>query len=156
MRGNFITALAGEHPARSLAVRGAAMRTFGSFAALLALAFLGLGAYIIRDELLNPLAAQSSGVFIAAVILAIAGILLYYVIQPRSRRRRVRGLRCVTPVAFPLRRIAPQSTNAVAPDFEPRRDLPFQRWYADPATIHMQSGSRNRREVALFKNTTMV
>lgn len=132
MRGGALSTFPGAHPGKSLAARGAAIRTFGSFAIFVALSLLCLGIYIIADEFANPLAAQPFGLFIAAFILALAVILLYYLIQPRRNRwcRRVRRA-----AALPIDRVVWVVGNTPPGWCELRRDLPYQRWYVDPIRI---------------------
>jgi uncharacterized membrane protein YbhN (UPF0104 family) len=134
MRGSSSYALAGTHAGQSLAARGAAIRTFSSFATSLALAFLGLGIYIIQDEFAHPLSAPSFGVFIAAVVLACSAVLLYYLIQPRRSRSHHRRSHTVSAHAH-AHRGRHRACRAPALCCELRRDLPFQRWYVDPARI---------------------
>jgi hypothetical protein len=132
MRSGAFRTFAGAPPGKSLATRGAAIRTFGSFAMFLSLTLLSLGTYIIADEFANPLAAQPMGLFMAAFVLALAVVLLYYLVQPRRNRWRRPACRAVTIRIDPIIWTA----GAVPPGWcELRRNLPYQRWYVDPARI---------------------
>src|SRR5579863_772792 len=74
-----------ERPRRSLAARGGLARTFGSLAGFLALMLLGGGSYILMDAFANPIAAQAAAVEAAAVIIALASILLFFLFKPRGK-----------------------------------------------------------------------
>ena len=60
------------HPHAAFAVRGRAIRTFGSQVFVLALSLAVLGLYLIVNEFQNPLSSQSLGLFTAAIVLATA------------------------------------------------------------------------------------
>jgi hypothetical protein len=132
MRGSALGTLYDAHPGKSLAARGGAMRTFSSMAIFLTLTLLGLGVYIIRAEFANPLAAQSWGLFTAAFILATGVTLLYYLVEPRKGRWRNRARRTTS---ISLDWVVWAARNAAAHSYQSRSDLPFQRWYVDPARI---------------------
>lgn len=132
MRGSALSMLGGVHPEKSLAVRGGAMRTFAGIAAFLTLALLSVGAYLIEEEFAHPLAAQSIGLFTAAFILATGAVLLFYLIQPGKNRWR-NATRPMVAISGDWIAWTARSTTAAC--YEQRRDLPFQRWYVDPARI---------------------
>jgi hypothetical protein len=73
------------YPAKSLAVRGGLARTFGGLVSFLAVTFLCTGIYILDDAFANPLAAQAVALVAAAFIIALATILLFYLLKPKSR-----------------------------------------------------------------------
>jgi hypothetical protein len=132
MRGITLSTLAGVLPEKSLAARGAARRTFAGIAIFLIFSFLGFGAYLIQDEFANPVAAQSIGLFTAALILTTGAILLFYLLQPRKNRWR----KTTRPGAGnPGDWITWTARSTTADWYEQRRDLPFQRWYVDPVRI---------------------
>jgi hypothetical protein len=71
-------------------IRGGLVRTFGGLATFLVLTFLCAGIYLLGDAVANPLAAQAA-TLIGAFIIALATILLFYLLRPdngapRSRR----------------------------------------------------------------------
>ena len=74
-------------PDRPLKLRGGLARTFGSLASFLALLFLLLGLYLLADAFENPIAAQAAAVLTAALSIALAAILFYYLLKPRKRKR---------------------------------------------------------------------
>lgn len=140
MRGIALSTLDGVLPEKSLAARGGARRTFAGIAIFLVLWFLGFGVYLIQDEFANPVAAQSIGLFTAALILTTGVILLFYLIQPRKNRWR-KTTRPAPGTSGDWITWTARSTTADW--YEQRRDLPFQRWYVDPVRI------RSRRVVRL-------
>ena len=71
---------------RSLASRGGAARTFGSLVAVTALLFLCCGVYLIGDALAHPVAAHDAGVLTGACTIALASILLFYLLKPNPSR----------------------------------------------------------------------
>jgi ABC-type Na+ efflux pump permease subunit len=78
-----------EHHVKPLVIRGGLARTFGSLASFLAVLFLILGFYLLGDAFEHPLDAQ---VLAAAFSIALAAILLYFLLKPRRapRSRNVR------------------------------------------------------------------
>jgi len=71
---------------KPLILRGGVARTFGSLVSFLASLFLLTGAYLLGDAFEHPLAAQAVAVLAAALSLALAAILFYYLLKPRKRR----------------------------------------------------------------------
>src|ERR1700687_1154611 len=102
MRDASASSRYGVHPVKSLAARGGTKRTFGSIAVFLALTCMCLGAYMIEDQFANPIAAQPTGLFAAAVTLAMGALLLCYLIRPRKNRWH-NGVHRRTALAFPDR-----------------------------------------------------
>jgi hypothetical protein len=133
MRDSTSSTPAGAHPAKSLAARGGTKRTFGSIAVFLALIFMCLGAYMIEDQFANPMAAQPTGLFAAAVTLATGAILLCYLIHPRKNRWHNGVHRRAVPVTAD--RIAWTARRASVNCCEQRRDLTYQRCYVDAVRI---------------------
>jgi len=72
---------------RPLRLRGGLARTFGSLASFLAMLFLLLGLYLLGDALTHPIDAQAAAVLTAALSIALAVILFYYLLKPRKRKR---------------------------------------------------------------------
>jgi hypothetical protein len=133
MRDTNSSLLAAAHPAKSLAARGGTKRTFGSIAVFLALIFMCLGAYMIEEQFANPLAAQPTGLFAAAVTLAMGAVLLCYLLRPRKNKWH-NGVHRRPVLVFPDRIPAPVRRAAVNCR-EQRSDLTYQRWYVDAVRI---------------------
>jgi hypothetical protein len=137
MRRTNLNALAVRRPKRSLSARGAAKQTFGSIAFTFAVTLLCFGGYMIEDEFTDPITAQPTALFTAAVTLATGAIVLGYLVRPRKNRWHngvhhvVRDK--VTPIS--VGRMCWIARRATVDHSEQRRDLPFQRGYVDPARI---------------------
>jgi divalent metal cation (Fe/Co/Zn/Cd) transporter len=86
MRGILRSMFVAAHPGRALAIRGRAMRTFGSLVLFAALILLCVGAYILRQEFADPITAQAFGLVAAAFVMAVAATLLYYRVKMKVRR----------------------------------------------------------------------
>jgi hypothetical protein len=74
-------------PPKPLAVRAGLARTFGGLAGFVVVTFLCVGLYILEDAFANPLNAGAAAVICAAFIIALAAMLLFYLIIPRNRPR---------------------------------------------------------------------
>jgi hypothetical protein len=133
MRETNSSLLVAAHPAKSLAARGGTKRTFGSMAVFSALTFMCLGAYLIEEQFANPIAAQPTGLFAAAVILAIGTILLCYLLRPRKNKWH-NGVHRRTVLVFPDR-VAWTATRVAVNCSEERKDLTYQRGYVDAVRI---------------------
>lgn len=73
------------HHAKPLVIRGGLVRTFGSLVSFLALIFLLLGLYLLRDAFAHPLDAQAVGILAAALSIALSAILFYFLLKPKPR-----------------------------------------------------------------------
>ena len=140
MLESILRALFPAHPQTTLALRGRAIRTFGSLTIVLTLALLFLGIYLIAGEFTNPIASGSLGLFIAAVVLATAMTLLLELSQLfRGTHRNVRLSRAalvsdVNLVARAGRRAAgPALGYRPSLSYAPR--LPYQRCYVDRVRV---------------------
>lgn len=78
-----------DHSLAPLLVRAGATRSLGSIIVLLALLMLGVGTYEVIEALQHPLEAQSAMLIAAAVIIALAIILVFYVLEPLAAPRMV-------------------------------------------------------------------
>src|SRR6266478_302296 len=87
MRGGFIRYIPSVQSSKSLVFRGGLVHTFGSLAGFVVVTFLCVGLYILEDAFANPLNAGAAGVICAAFIIALAAMLLFYLIIPRNRPR---------------------------------------------------------------------
>ena len=74
---------------RSLATRAGPARTFGGVVAFAALLFLCCGTYLIGDALTHPVVAHDASVLTGACTIALASILLFYLLKPNPSRRLV-------------------------------------------------------------------
>lgn len=73
-----------DHRCKPLVLRGGVARTFRSLVSFLAVLFLLTGAYLLGDAFEHPLAAQAVAVLAAALSLALAATLFYYLLKPRK------------------------------------------------------------------------
>jgi hypothetical protein len=133
MRETNSSLLTAAHPAKSLAARGGTKCTFGSIAVFFALTFMCLGAYMIEEQFANPIAAQPTGLFAAAVTLAMGAVLLCSLLRPRKNKWH-NGVHRRTVLVFPNRTPAP-ARRASINCCEQRSDLTYQRWYVDAVRI---------------------
>jgi hypothetical protein len=103
MRGATLHRPSPARPAKSLVVRGGLARTFGSLASFLVVTFFCWGIYILEDALAHPLIAGAAALIAAAFIIALAAILLFYLIEPgkRSRSSGHRRAHEIAPTAEP-------------------------------------------------------
>lgn len=86
MRAQTLARGADLRPAKTLVARGAPARTFGSLVCSLAVIFLSFGIYLIEDALAHPLIAEAAGLITGALSIALAAILIFYLLKPRKRR----------------------------------------------------------------------
>jgi hypothetical protein len=122
------------YPAKSLAVRGGLARTFGGLVSFLAVTFLCTGIYILDDAFANPLGAQAVALVAAAVIIALATILLFYLLKPQSKAKKEAARRSHRSVARPkpalLEAVPGNPQNGVN-----GQELAYQRVYVDHSRI---------------------
>jgi hypothetical protein len=121
-------------------VRGGLARTFGGLASFLAVIFLCGGIYILEDALSNPVAAEAVAVIAGAFSIALATILLFYVLKPSARQHSV-GDQPRSRLIWPERSLDLRKTSMMAHEDDSRRDLVYQRIYVDhsriPPRIHI-------------------
>jgi hypothetical protein len=120
-----------QHAPKSLAVRGGLVRTFGGLATFLVLTFLCSGIYILEDTFSDPLAAQAAALIFGAFSIALATILLYYLVKPRGEPRRTRRDRPHPEQEF----VDVEEIALNAPQDDARKDLVYQRVYVDHSRI---------------------
>ena len=123
-----------QNSPKSLAVRGGLARTFGGLATFLVLTFLGSGIYILEDAFANPLAAEGAGLIFGAFIIALATILLYYLVRPRGEPHRSREERPRQAVVLQKQKFI-EEVSLVARRDDSREDLVYQRVYVDHSRI---------------------
>lgn len=134
MRRRVIHRASSARPSKSLVVRAGLVRTFGGIAGFVAVTFLCGGLYILDDALANPLNAGGAAVISAAFIIALAAMLLFFLIKP-NRRFRTASHGCSIDSASPvLKPILKPVVRPVQRD-DARADLTHQRFYVDHSRI---------------------
>lgn len=123
-----------QHAPKSLAVRGGLVRTFGGLATFLVVTFFCSGIYILEDAFADPLAAQAAALIFGAFIIALATILLYYLIRPRTEPRRMRKEPRGRATALPAQQFT-EEISLIVPHDGDRKDLVYQRVYVDHSRI---------------------
>jgi len=69
-----------------LVVRASLPRTFWSLGAFVEFGLVLCGVYLLAEAVLEPLEADQVSIISAGVILALASVLLFYMVRPRRRR----------------------------------------------------------------------
>jgi hypothetical protein len=87
MRRRVIHRASGVRASKSLAIRAGLARTFGSLVGFVVVTFLCWGFYILADAFAHPILAGAAAVISAAFIIALAAILLSFLIKPLKRSR---------------------------------------------------------------------
>jgi hypothetical protein len=72
---------------RSLSARGQCLNTFAGIGFFVVFSLLALGGYLIEQEFANPMEAQSVELVFAALLIATAITLLYYLLHPSRKSR---------------------------------------------------------------------
>ena len=72
---------------KSLIVQAGLLRTFGSVAGFVALLCFTLGIYLLEEVLANPLTAQPMGLFVGAFTIAVATLIVYFLVGPWAKSR---------------------------------------------------------------------
>src|ERR1700686_2833444 len=121
-------------PSKSLVVRGGLARTFGGLASFLVVTFLFGGVYPIQDAFANPLEAGGAALISAAFIIALAAILLFYLIKPRKRPRTTSDARAFDSAAVAVQPFFNSAAGAARQD-NLRNNLAYQRFYVDHCRI---------------------
>ncbi len=122
------------HRTKPLVVRGGLARTFGGLAAFVALLFLAWGIYTLDDALANPIAAQTAAVIAAAFSIALATILLFYLLKPGKHSGGAVPQGASRLVTSPKPSIFGASSRGAREEAS-GRDLAYQRIYVDPSRI---------------------
>jgi len=134
MRLRVIHRTSHAHPSRSLAVRAGLVRTFGSLAGFAAITFLCAGLYILDDAFANPRDAGAAAVLSAAFIIALAAMLLFFLIKPKRRLRTANADDSLDAAMPPVRPIVKPVARAGQPD-NSGNNLTYQRFYVDNSRI---------------------
>ena len=134
MRVAVIPHASSERAQKPLIVRAGLARTFGGLAAFVAITFLCTGIYVLDDALANSTSTGSIAILAAALLLTLASVLLFFLVNPRKRLRAARSRRLSGIPHGPARPALPPRARDehVAP---PRDDLPYQRSYVDHSRI---------------------
>jgi hypothetical protein len=134
MRGGVIQHTSSVRPCKSLTARGGLARTFGGLAGFIVVLLLIAGSYILQDAFANPFTAGAAALITAAFILALAAVLLFFLIKPRNIPRAISHTRspdAAAPAGPPIFKPAPKATNQQ----HLRTDLVYQRFYVDRSCI---------------------
>jgi hypothetical protein len=123
-----------ERSARSLSSRGGLIRTFGSLAAFAAFALLGLGGYLIGEQIRNPVQAQAVTTIFAALVIS-CGLVLLYGLFYEIARRQFPTARRSRPAAEPDHRIIVIPRSHTLEWNSESKDLSFHGRYIDQARI---------------------
>jgi len=134
MRLRVIHRTSHAHPSRSLAVRAGLVSTFGSLAGFVAVTFLCAGLYILDDVFANPRDAGAAAVISAAFIIALAAILLFFLIKPKRRLRTANADDSLDAARPPVRPIVKPVARAGQRD-NSGNNLTYQRFYVDHSRI---------------------
>ena len=113
-----------------LVVRGGLARTFGSLAGFLVLLFLCVGLYLLRQALEKPLETGDAAVITAGVVIALAAILLFFLVRQLTPSRTDRRQSHREPSTADSAEEMPV-TAAAARNGHPRGNLAYQRFYVD-------------------------
>jgi hypothetical protein len=134
MRGRALHHALGVRPSKPLVVRGGIVRTFGGLASFLAVTFLCSGIYLLEDAFANPIAAQAAALITGAFIIALATILLYFLLRPRAKsglansQRPRHDARSASELSS---KEAPTTTH----EDDANKDSMYQRFYVDHSRI---------------------
>jgi|SRR5215472_19386336 len=134
MASTIVHRSSGERSPQPLAVRAGLGRTFGSLAGFLALLFLSGGVYLLADAFAHPVDAQAAALIVAALAIALAALLFFYLFKPRRLGRW--GPRPTVEDTDPPR----NKTFSKAPlladcEKDRRRDFAYRRAYIDHSRI---------------------
>lgn len=121
---------------KSLAVRGGVVRTFGGLATFLVLTFLCAGIYLLEDAVANPIAAQAAALIFGAFIIALAAILIFYLLRPENGAPTPRPQRSRHRESLPKKDLLGEFV-VIGPGDQHREDLVYQRVYRDRSRIRL-------------------
>jgi hypothetical protein len=125
-----------QHSPKSLLVRGGLARTFGGLATFLVVTFFCSGIYILEDAFAHPLAAQAAALIFGAFIIALATILLFYLIKPAKQPRMARQKHPGHAAALSEKEFL-EEVSVLARQDDSRKDLVYQRAYVDHSRIRL-------------------
>jgi hypothetical protein len=97
--------------------------------------FLCWGLYILEDAFSNPRNAGAAPVISAAFIIAVAAMLLFFLVKPGKRSRTTsheHALDSASPAALPFGEPPPgEPVDRSEPHDNLRNNLPYQRFFVD-------------------------
>jgi hypothetical protein len=135
MRAGVIHHASGLRRPKPLVVRGGLARTFGGLAGFIVVTFLCWGLYILEDAFSNPRNAGAAPVISAAFIIAVAAMLLFFLVKPGKRSRTTsheHALDSASPAALPFGEPPPgEPVDRSEPHDNLRNNLPYQRFFVD-------------------------
>lgn len=123
-----------------LIVRAGLNRTFGSLAGFAALAFLSLGIYLLTDAFTHPVDAEAAGIIVAALAIALAILLLFFLFKPRANTAMLES-GAAEEIVSRKTKARSVASSAVARLKDSRADLPYQRAYVDRSSIRPRAPS---------------
>jgi hypothetical protein len=106
-----------------LLVQAGAAHTLGNIVTFLSVTLLCLGAYVLVEVIRHPLDAQPAEIIGAAVMIALASTLLFFLFEPRTTARFVHHTHTVE-LRVGVRAIATPPLPA-SPPADPQSELPF-------------------------------
>jgi hypothetical protein len=110
------------------------VRTFGGLATFLVVSFFCSGIYMLEDAFANPLAAQAAALIFGAFAIALATILLFFLIRPGNGLSSTRQKHQRRVVPQPKPEFVQELSLSVGRE-DGRRDLVYQRVYVDHSQI---------------------
>lgn len=134
MRAEIIQHASSVRPPKSLVARGGLARTFGGLAGFVAVTFLLGGSYILQDAFANPLSGGAVALLFAALMIALAAILLFFLFKAPKAHRTMTRKRSVRATAFDARLFVKPAPSA-ARGQSLRNNLAYQRFYVDHSCI---------------------
>ncbi len=134
MRGAFIRHIPSVQTSKSLVFRGGLVHTFGSLAGFIVVTFLCVGLYILEEAFAHPLDAGAAAVITAAFIIALAAMLLIFLLQPGKRIRTASPDRFTDCATTGVKPVSKPVAGAIRQDHL-RSNLSYQRFYVDHSRI---------------------
>ena len=119
---------------KPLVVRAGLGHTFGGLILFQAALFLACGVYILEDAFAHPLAAQAAAVIFAACVIALAALLLFYLLKPRTRAEASNS-QIPSDSSLPMKKSIPGVSSVPVYRNDSRKDLAYQRIYVDHSRI---------------------
>ena len=119
---------------KPLVVRAGLGHTFGSLIGFAAALFLTCGIYILEDAFAHPLDAQAAGLIFAACVIALAALLLFYLLKPRTRAEASNS-QIASYSQLPIKKSIPGVSSVPVYRNDSRKDLAYQRIYVDRSRI---------------------